>query len=111
METKFNSHKSHNYECDIVEGKIDSDSFLTFGIHVNGVNKGKTFCEYYKGSNYVANSKLPSYSRMWANEIDIPKKYYAMFKELEAIYEEQYRNITHDPCIKVAGNNGGWYED
>jgi len=71
---KFNSHLTHNPECDILELRIDKDSFMTFGMYVKGDKKGTKFCEYYRGENYNVGSKLKSYSRIWLLK-DIPVKY------------------------------------
>jgi hypothetical protein len=69
--TIFHSHKNHNPKCDIIEGIIDDDCFITYGIYVNGPKKGQEFCEYYRGENYRMPSKLRSYSRRW-KPTDIP---------------------------------------
>lgn len=36
---KFNSRKNHNPSADIIEGHIDGDTFITYGIYVNGPKK------------------------------------------------------------------------
>ena len=85
--TNFHSHKNHNPACDILEGHIDDDSFITYGIYVNGPRKGQEFCEYYRGKNYNVRSKLKSYSRCW-NPTNIPVKYYTMWQLLRSLYDE-----------------------
>jgi len=86
---KFNSHKNHNPKTDILEGHIDGDSFITYGIDVNGDKKGTEHMEYYKGSNFVVGSKKPSSSRHYTKEA-IPTKWKASWEELKKEYEEKY---------------------
>ena len=71
----FNSHKWHNPSCDIVELKIDDDTFITYGVYVKDVEtqlhskikrEGTQFMEYYSGPNYNLNSKKSrNYSRAY----------------------------------------------
>lgn len=63
---------------------------MTFGIYVNGINKGKRFCEYYRGENYNVGSKLKSYSRMW-NLAFIPVKYMPIWIRLMNYYIENFK--------------------
>lgn len=86
---KFNSHKNHNPKTDILEGHIDGDSFITYGIDVNGDKKGTEHMEYYKGSNFVVGSKKPSSSRYYTKDA-IPAKWKASWEELKKEYEEKY---------------------
>lgn len=102
---KFNSHTWHNNECDILEGHLDSDSFITYGIYVKDSASGKRkagdeFMEYYKGSNYVVGSKERPHSRVFGVE-NIPAKYKAKWNELKAIYEEKYKGKEH---VKESSN-------
>lgn len=86
----FNSHTNHNPSCDILEGHIDHDTFITYGIYVTddgNIKKGTEFCEYYSGENYVPNSTKKSYSRMWyVNKI--PVKYKGLWQLLRSNYQE-----------------------
>ncbi|MEK6879772.1 MAG: hypothetical protein AABY22_09205, partial [Nanoarchaeota archaeon] len=82
---KFNSHKNHNPECDILEGVIDSDSFITYGIYVNGENNGEEFMEYYSGENYVVGSKKRSSSKNFTVD-KIPAKYKSAWSKLKEKY-------------------------
>jgi hypothetical protein len=84
--TKFNSHKVHNPDCDILEGHIDEDTTLTYGVYVKGPKKGQEFCEYYSGENYCVRSKKRSYSRMWS-PVNIPVKYFTLWQLLRSTYE------------------------
>ncbi len=88
---KFNSHTNHNPNCDILEGKIDSDSFMTYGIYVLGDKKGQEFMEYYRGENYVVGSTKRSHSNYFAVN-NIPSKYKDAWEELKKIYETRYAN-------------------
>lgn len=86
---KFNSHKNHNPNADILEGHIDNDSFITYGIYVEGDRKGNEFMEYYKGSNFVVGSKKPSSSRHYTKD-SIPAKWKSSWDELKKEYDEKY---------------------
>ena len=89
----FNSHTNHNPECDILEGHIDSDTFITYGIYVKGSKKGSEFMEYYSGSNYKTGSSKRSNSKMYdANSI--PSKYKTMWEDLKAEYENNYASLA-----------------
>lgn len=89
----FNSHTNHNPECDILEGHIDSDTFITYGIYVKGPKKGTEFMEYYSGSNYKVGSSKRSSSKMYDAD-KIPSKYKAMWSDLKAEYENNYAPLT-----------------
>lgn len=96
---RFNSNTWHNSECDILEGHLDADSFITYGIYIKDSASGKRkagdeFMEYYKGSNYVVGSKARPHSRVFGAE-NIPAKYKAKWNELKAIYEEKYKGKEH----------------
>lgn len=102
---KFNSNTWHNKECDILEGHLDSDSFITYGIYVKDSASGKhkvgdEFMEYYKGENYVVGSKSRPHSRAFGVE-NIPAKYKAKWNELKAIYEEKYKGKEHVKESKI----------
>ena len=84
--TIFRSHKNHNPQCDILEGHIDEDTTLTYGVYVKGPKKGQEFCEYYSGENYCVRSKKRSYSRMWS-PVNIPVKYFTLWQLLRSTYE------------------------
>lgn len=86
----FNSHLNHNPNCDILTYQIDINTHITFGVNVKGKDVDKIFCEYYKGENYNPDSKLKSYSKIWFNVIDIPKKYFHVYMELKKLYYENY---------------------
>lgn len=84
--TKFLSHKTHNPSCDILEGTIDDDCYITYVIEVNGPKKGQEAMEYYRGKNYVVGSRARSYSRIFS-PANIPVKYYTRWQLLRSIYE------------------------
>jgi hypothetical protein len=89
IKLKFNSHKNHNPNCDILEGHIDKDTFITYGVYVKGDKIGEEFMEYYKGSNYVVDSKQKSLSKRYDKE-KIPTKYKSSWDTLKEIYNEKY---------------------
>lgn len=85
----FNSHLDHNPECDILEGHLDKDSLITYGIYIKGPKQGLEFMEYYSGSNYKPTSDKRSSSRLFMVD-KIPAKYKAMWEDLKKIYEDEY---------------------
>lgn len=92
-EFKFNSNKDHNPCCDILEGHLDGDTFITYGIYVkdDGSKKvGDEFMEQYTGSNYKVGSSKRSNSRVYEPS-KIPAKYKAAWEELKAKYEKEYK--------------------
>lgn len=93
IRTNFNSHKDHNPNADILEGYIDNDSFITYGVYVNGDKQGQEFMEYYKGSNYVAGSNKPSFSRFYTKE-NIPSKFLLPWNDLREKYIHEYSNYN-----------------
>jgi len=92
MKTNFNSHKNHNPDCDILEGRLTIDSFITFGIYVKDTEKhkkGQKFMELYVGKNYNVNSNKNSHSRVWYYP-NIPAKYMETWNLLQEIYLSNY---------------------
>ena len=89
-EYKFNSHKTHNPQADILEGHTDK-LFITYGIYVKDTSKykkGDEFMEFYTGENYGKPGK--SYSRMYPAE-KIPSKFKKYWLELKNLYEKKYK--------------------
>lgn len=90
---QFNSHKNHNPNCDILQGHLDGDTFITYGIYVKdeGSKKvGDEFMEYYTGSNFNVGSTKRSNSRAYTVD-KIPAKYKAAWEELKSKYENEYK--------------------
>jgi len=85
---KFNSHKEHNPNCDILQLKISNDSFITYYRDLKNGNEGM---EYYEGANYVPDSVEKSYSRHYPQQ-KIPKKYKSVWNGLKYYYETNYKN-------------------
>lgn len=93
QKVKFNSHKNHNPSCDILEGHLDKDRFITYGIYIKDSGnrkKGDEFMEFYKGENYVPGSKEKSFSRVFGSD-KIPSVYKKSWEELKEIYEKEYK--------------------
>jgi hypothetical protein len=90
VKTKFNSHKNHNPYTDILEGKIDNDSFITYYVNVKGKDIGKEGMEYYSGENYVAGSNKKSSSRNYSVD-QIPAKYKKAWDELKLEYNQKHK--------------------
>jgi len=88
------SHKNHNPQCDIIESRIDKDSFITYGVYVNGPNTGDEFFEYYRGSNYNVGSNLPSYSLHKAGEDNVPKAHKIRWNAAREYYQDLMAEIT-----------------
>lgn len=84
---KFNSHKVHNPECDILELKISTDSFITYGVNLK---TGNEFLEYYAGQNYVVRSLAKSTSRKYDYPA-IPKKYLQVWHGLKEHYTKNFK--------------------
>jgi hypothetical protein len=90
---EFNSHKNHNPCCDILQGHLDKDTFITYGIYVKddgARKKGDEFMEYYTGENYNVGSSKKSSSRAYTVD-KIPAKYKTAWEELKAKYEAEYK--------------------
>ena len=102
----FNSHIDHNPECDILEGHLDKDSLITYGIYIKGPKEGLEFMEYYSGSNYKSTSDKRSNSKLFMVD-KIPAKYKAMWEDLKKIYENEYagsgRVSTRNEALVVEG--------
>ena len=88
------SHKNHNPQCDIIESRIDKDSFITYGIYVNGPKTGDEFFEYYRGSNYNVGSKLPSYSLNKDGEDNVPKAHKNRWNAAREYYQDLMAEIA-----------------
>jgi hypothetical protein len=94
IDFEFNSHKNHNPYCDILQGHLDKDTFITYGIYIkdDGTRRkaGDEFMEYYTGENYNVGSSKKSNSRVYSVD-KIPAKYKAAWEELKAKYESEYK--------------------
>jgi hypothetical protein len=92
---KFNSHKDHNPDADILVGYLDKDTYITYGLYVKDSGprkKGDEFMEYYTGANYVVGSSKKSNSRIYTPD-NIPSKYKSMWNDLRKIYNNEYVGI------------------
>lgn len=89
LKVSFNSHIDHNPSADILEGHIDKDSYITYGIYVNGPEKGTEFMEYYSGENYKPGSTKRSNSKYFEAS-EIPKRYKSLWDSLKATYKTDY---------------------
>jgi predicted RNA-binding protein YlxR (DUF448 family) len=87
----FNSHENHNPDCDILEGHINKDSLITYGVYVKGNKKGEEFMEYYSGNNYLSDSNKKSSSRKYDSK-EIPSKYEDLWKKLKKEYINNYKD-------------------
>jgi hypothetical protein len=91
---KFNSHTVHNPSCDIVEYKIDNDTFITYGVYVTkfkDIQPGEEFMEIYVGENYNVGSKKRSYSRMYYAS-EIPGTWKDTWKMIRKYYQSNLTN-------------------
>jgi hypothetical protein len=109
IQTKFNSHKNHNHNADILEGKIDKDSFITYYVYVNGKDIGKEGMEYYTGENYVVGSNKKSSSRNYSVD-KIPSKYKKAWDKLKLEYEEKHKEKMAEGGKMAKGGMQG-YDD
>lgn len=99
LEYEFNPHTKHNPYADILAGKIDNDTEITYGIYVKGKDAGEEFMEYYAGENYVVGSNKRSKSNMWKPQ-EIPAKYKNAWESLKQKYETEYKN---NPAMYESG--------
>jgi hypothetical protein len=86
---KFNLSKNHNTSYDILEGHLNQDTFITYGIYIKdecGRKKGDEFMEYYTGKNYKLGSTKKSYSRIYG-PTEIPYRYREVWKSLRDAYK------------------------
>ncbi len=83
---KFNSHTTHNPECDILQLTISRDAFITYYINRQTGAEG---LEYYAGANYVPNSTAKSISFHYPSA-NIPKKYRTVWNGLKGYYKTHY---------------------
>ena len=93
IDYKFNSHKVHNPACDIIQGHLDKDTYITYGIYVKDAGSkkaGQEFMECYTGENYNLGSLKRSNSRYYEPNT-IPAKYLAAWNELKSKYENEYK--------------------
>lgn len=102
---KFNSHKNHNPNADIVEGWINDNSFITY---VLDLKSGVESMEYYTGENYTARPGK-SFSRHF-QITQIPKKYRALWEELKTIYQTQYKNKSTNESNEMRGYRSFEYD-
>ena len=87
---KFNNHKKHNPSFDIIELKIDADTFITYFLNLKTGMEGM---EYYSGSNYVPGSIKRSVSYKYESN-EIPKKYKAVWSGLKEYYRKNHSKET-----------------
>ena len=83
---KFNSHKIHNPDFDILELIINKDAFITYSINIHTKDESM---EYYSGGNYVPTSSTKSNSRHYHFN-NIPKKYRIVWNGLKHYYETKF---------------------
>lgn len=92
---KFNSHKNHNPSADILQGHLNDDTFITYGIYIkdaSGKKVGDEFMEIYTGENYNVGSSKKSNSRVYSPD-KIPSKYKSMWNDLKSEYESTYSSL------------------
>lgn len=104
---KFNSHTVHNPSCDIVEYRIDNDTFITYGVYlvaethrislgdpsvytIKNIQPGEEFMELYVGENYNVGSTKRSYSRMYYAS-DIPVKWQKTWNSLKEYSRKNFQ--------------------
>jgi len=99
----YHSHKSHNPSCDILERRLNYDTFITYGIYVKPtihwkgpvglpITVGTEFMEIYTGENYNAYSKKRSYSKLYYAD-EIPSKYKEGWLLGKWHYENNLKNL------------------
>ena len=73
--------ENHNPDYFIAELQIDNDIKITCA---KSLKSKECVMEYYKGENYVVDSKAKSYSKVY-REPQIPEKYKSVFLTLKEI--------------------------
>ena len=87
---QFSSHKDYNPNADIIEGKLDDDIVVAYGVIVNGKGKGKEFMWYYSGPIHSPSSqRANNFSKYFEGESNVPKKYKKYWLELKTIYDKK----------------------
>lgn len=87
---KFNSHKVHNPDYDIIQLTISADAFITYCLNIDTKEESM---EYYAGSNYVVGSMMKSHSRHYPKE-SIPKKYRHIWNGLKEYYNTKILSVS-----------------
>ena len=86
----LNPMESHNPDYDILCGRLDEDTFITYCLQLKGPYPGSETMEMYKGANYNASSRARSWSRHYSKEA-IPRVWRRHWLELKRIYEAQHK--------------------
>jgi hypothetical protein len=94
-QVKFRPHTEHNPSCDIVEGHLGADAFITYGEYT--LEPSRKFVEYYSGENYKPESGKKSYSRHWPIDSsltfsELPASLRDAAKELHQIYLQKFKS-------------------
>ena len=86
----LNPMESHNPDYDILCGRVDDETFITYCLQIKGPNPGEETMEIYRGENYNANSKLRSWSRRYVKDA-IPSNWRASWLELRSKYLTDFK--------------------
>ena len=86
----LNPMESHNPDYDILCGRVDEDTFITYCLQLKGPCPGAETIEIYTGPNYSPKSKKRSRSRHYSQEA-IPKVWRAQWLKLKELYEAQHK--------------------
>lgn len=82
----LNPMETHNPDYDILCGRVDDDTIITYCLQIKGPCPGAETMEIYSGLNYNPESKKRSWSRHYSEEA-IPKVWKARWLELQRIYK------------------------
>ena len=88
--TWLNPMESHNPYYDILCGRVDEDTFITYCLQINGPNPGEETMEIYKGENYNVGSNLRSWSRRYSEEA-IPNVWKKQWLSLRLQYRTEHK--------------------
>lgn len=92
LEIQFRSHKKHNPDFNIIEGRLDKDTIICYTRRVKfDTSKGEAeqpieMLEVYRGGNYVIGSTKSNYSRVYTKQEEYPQKYLDAWLELKSLY-------------------------
>lgn len=94
-----------NPECFILQGQIDRDSAITYGIYIRGIYVGDEFMEFYKGPNYVEGAKSKNYSQHF-KAAEIPNIWKKVWTDLKEIAQRDYPMYFSQKLVKTSDKTG-----
>ena len=94
-----------NSECYILQGQIDDDLHITYGVYINGSRVGEEFMEYYRGENYNTKSMAVSSSRHYTSD-KIPTKWRLEWETLRELAKKEHPYYYSEKLFKTNDKTG-----